>query len=84
MSQHNLKNSPVQVGLSKAHVTAGSVARNQDDLVDPGHYQSVHDLDTQLLTKGAPYTQEYLDSLTFNDKVFALKQLNDDTNYGLL
>lgn len=85
MTQHNLKNSFVPAGLSKAHVTAGSVARDNDDLSDPTDYQSVSDLDTQLAAKGAPYnSQAYLDSLTLNDKIFALKLIDDSTNYGMV
>lgn len=84
MSQHNLKNSPVPIGLSKAHVTPGSEARSLADIAVPLEYQSVENLDIALLLHGAPYTQEYLDSLTINDKVFSLKQLNDDANYGLV
>lgn len=81
MTQHNLRNSPIQMGLSTAHVPAGSAAVSTDDVTTPGNYQSVSDLDTALLAKGGIYTQVYLDSLTFNDKVYALKLLDDTTNY---
>lgn len=81
MSQHNLKNSPVKMGLSTAHVPAGSDAVSTDDVTTPGDYQSVSDLDTRLLAIGGIYTQTYLDSLTFNDKVYAVKLNDDTTNY---
>lgn len=81
MAQHNLKNSPVKMGLSTAHVVAGSDARSQDDPTTPANYQSVADLDARLLAIGGIYTQEYLDSLTFNDKVYAVKLNDDAANY---
>ena len=81
MAQHNLKNSPVKMGLSVAHVTDGSTAVSTDDVGSPGNYQSVSDLDTRLIAIGGIYTQVYLDTLTFNDKVYALKLADDTTNY---
>lgn len=85
MAQHYLKNSPVKIGLSKAHVVAGSDPRSQDDITDPTEYQSVGDLDTALGTADATlYTQTYLDSLTMNDKIYALKLMKDSANYGML
>lgn len=84
MAQHNLKNSPVKMGISKAHVTAGSTPKSTQDVTTPANYQSVSDLDTRLLAIGGIYTQTYLDSLTFNDKVYALKLADDSTNYGML
>lgn len=84
MAQHNLKNSPVKIGLSKAHVSEGSVAVSTQDIDTPANYQSVSDLDTRLLAIGGIYTQAYLDSLTFNDKVYAVKLNDDSTNYGML
>lgn len=82
MAQHNLKNSPVKMGLSKAHVVAGSTPVSGDDVATPVNYQSSADIDTRLLAIGGIYTQTYLDSLTFNDKVYALKLIDDATNYG--
>lgn len=84
MAQHNLKNSLVKMGLSKAHVTAGSTPKSTQDVTTPANYQSVSDLDTRLLAIGGIYTQSYLDSLTTNDKVYALKLNDDATNYGML
>lgn len=82
MAQHNLKNSPVKAGISKAHVTAGSVAKSSDDLATAADYQSITDIDTRLLAIGGIYTQAYLDSITMNDKIYALKLTDDATNYG--
>lgn len=82
MAQHNLRNSPVNAGLSKAHVSAGSVAVSSDDLTTPANYQSITDIDTRLLAIGGIYTQAYLDSITMNDKIYALKLADDSTNYG--
>lgn len=84
MAQHNLKNSPVKAGLSKAHVVAGSTPVSTDDLATPANYQSSADIDTRLLAIGGIYTQLYLDTLTFNDKVYALKLNDDSTNYGMI
>lgn len=84
MAQHNLKNSPVKMGLSKAHVIAGSDPKSTQDVTTPANYQSVSDLDTRLLAIGGIYTQAYLDTLTFNDKVYAVKLNDDSTNYGML
>lgn len=82
MAQHNLKNSPVKAGLSKAHVTAASVAKSSDDLTTPANYQSITDIDTRLLAIGGVYTQTYLDGINMNDKIYALKLIDDATNYG--
>jgi hypothetical protein len=84
VAQHNLKNSPVKMGLSKAHIIAGSDPKSTQDVTTPANYQSVSDLDTRLLAIGGIYTQAYLDSLTFNDKVYAVKLNDDSTNYGML
>lgn len=84
MAQHNLRNSPIKMGLSKAHVIAGSDPKSTDDVTTPANYQSVDDLDTRLLAIGGIYTQTYLDTLTFNDKVYAVKLNDDSTNYGML
>lgn len=84
MAQHNLKNSPVKVGISKAHVSAASAAVSSDDLTTPANYQSVTDIDTRLLAIGGIYTQAYLDSITMNDKIYALKLNDDGTNYAML
>lgn len=89
MAQHYLKNSPVKAGISKAHTapggsTNGSPAASNDDLGTPANYQSSSDIDTRLIAVGGIYTQAYLDTLTFNDKVYALKLNDDSTNYGML
>lgn len=81
MAQHNLRNSPIQMGLSTAHVPAGSAAVSTADTGDVTDYESVSALDTALLAKGGIYTQVYLDSLTMNDKIYALKLADDTTNY---
>lgn len=81
MAQHNLRNSPIQMGLSVAHVPAGSAAVSTADTADVTDYESTSALDTALLAKGGIYTQAYLDSLTMNDKIYALKLLDDTTNY---
>lgn len=83
MAQHYYRNSPVPLGLSKAHVTTGSTPVSGDDVGTPDNYQSPADLDAALSAKGAPYNQTgYLDSMTLNDKRYALKLLDDATNYG--
>lgn len=84
MAQHNLKNGPVKMGVSKAHVTAGSVAKSTDDMTTPANYQSVGDLDTRLLAIGGYLTQQYLDGITMNDKIYILKLNDDATNYGMV
>lgn len=84
MAQHYVHSSPVKVGISKAHVTAGSTPVSTTDLATPANYQSPGSLDTRLLAIGGIYTQVYLDSLTLNDKVYALKLNDDNTNYGML
>ncbi len=82
MAQHYVHTSPVKVGISKAHVTAGSSAVSTTDLTTPANYQSPGALDTRLLAIGGVFTQAYLDSLTLNDKIYALKLNDDATNYG--
>ncbi len=82
MAQHYSANSPVRMGLSKAHVTAGSTPVSTTDVTTPANYQSPSSLDTRLLAIGGVFTQAYVDSLTLNDKVYALKLNDDSTNYG--
>ena len=89
MATHNLKNSPIHAGISKAHTapggsTNGSPAVSTADLTTPANYQSANALDTRLIAIGGIYTQAYLDTLTKNDKVYALKLADDSTNYGML
>jgi len=82
MAQHYVHSSPVKAGISKAHVIAASAAKSTTDLGAPETYQSPGALDTALLVVGGIYTQAYLDSLTMNDKIYALKLANDSTAYG--
>jgi hypothetical protein len=43
----------------------------------PGNYVSNDSLDARLLAIGGVYTQKYIDSMTQNDKIYAIR-LNDD------
>lgn len=43
----------------------------------PGSYASNNSLDARLLAIGGVYTQRYVDSMTQNDKVYAVR-VNDD------
>lgn len=43
----------------------------------PANYASNATLDARLLAIGGVYTQKYIDSMTQNDKIYAVR-LNDD------
>lgn len=47
-------------------------------IVTPGNYVSNATLDARLLAIGGIYTQRYIDSMTQNDKIYAIR-VNDDT-----
>jgi hypothetical protein len=78
MAQHQVE--PVaQLGFnSKAHTVAGSAAKSTDDLATPGNYDSLADMDTRLLAiSGTTFPQTRLDQMTQNDKIYALRLLDD-------
>lgn len=55
--------------------TEGSVAKSDGSVATPANYDSNETMDTRLLALG--YTQTQLDSMTNNDKVYAIR-LSDD------
>lgn len=78
MAQHQVE--PVaQVSFpSKLHTAAGSASKSTDDLGTPGNYDSVADMDTRLLAiSGTTFPQTRLDQMTQNDKIYALRVLDD-------
>ena len=77
MSQHEWF-SP-QGFVDKTKATAGSVADSNGSVSTPANYDNNAALDAQLTAISAStYTQAVLDSMTRNDKVYAIR-LNDDS-----
>jgi hypothetical protein len=55
----------------------GATATDASSQTTPGSYVSNASLDARLLAIGGVYTQKYIDSMTQNDKVYAVR-VNDD------
>lgn len=65
------------VNSLRANTTMGG---NGSNLNTPANYASILSLDTALAAaNGTYYTQARLDSMTVNDKVFALRSIQDKT-----
>lgn len=78
MAQHQV--APyVDLGFtSRQRAVAGSAAVSTDPLGTPANYDSVADMDTRLAAiSGTTFSQTRLDSMTINDKIYALRVLDD-------
>lgn len=77
MAQHQI--GEVEYGaINKGRATAGSVAKSNGDFATPANYDNMAALDARLLAISATsYSQSRLDTMTLNDKIYALR-LNDD------
>jgi hypothetical protein len=56
----------------------GATQTDAASLTTPANYVSNASLDARLLAIGGVYTQKYIDSMTQNDKVYAVR-VNDDS-----
>ena len=65
--------------VNSTQAVAGSGGSNVG-LTTPGNYTSIASLDSALATANAAYyTTARLDSMTVNDKIFALRSIQDRT-----
>ncbi len=65
--------------VDKTRATAGSVADTSSNVATPANYASNAALDARLNAISATtFSQARLDSMTLNDKIYALR-LNDDS-----
>ncbi|HEY9658390.1 MAG TPA: hypothetical protein V6C65_08055 [Allocoleopsis sp.] len=66
--------------VDKTKSTAGSVADSNGSVSTPANYDNNSALDARLTAISATtYSQKNLDSMTRNDKIYALR-LNDDAS----
>lgn len=79
MAQHRNMGGMVPVNfIDKRRATAGSTTTSVPSApATPANYASLAAMDTRLLAIGGVYTQKYIDSMTMNDKVFALRNSDD-------
>lgn len=56
----------------------GATPNDAGTIATPANYASNASLDARLLAIGGVYTQKYIDSMTQNDKIYAVR-VNDDT-----
>ena len=75
MAQHQPGNAQGFTDPNRA--TAGSEAVSDGSVTTPADYDSNDSLDANLLLAG--YTQATLDSMTHNDKVYAVRLADDST-----
>lgn len=61
--------------VSKTRATSGSSGKSNESVATPANYTSIAALDARLTTLG--YTATQLQTMTRNDKIFALR-LKDD------
>lgn len=77
MAQHQPGNA--QGIVDKERAVAGSAPVSSGSLGTPANYDSNASLDTALLADG--YTQATLDSMTQNDKIYALRLADDADSF---
>lgn len=69
--------------IDKNRATAGSVARSTKSVGSPANYADFASMDARLNAISATtYTQKVLDSMNRNDKIYALRMLDDPTTVG--
>lgn len=81
MAQHMI-NDPLEI-VDKNRATPGSVARSTKSVGSPANYADFASMDARLNAISATtYPQRVLDSMTRNDKIYALRMLDDPTTVG--
>lgn len=53
--------------------------QSAESIATPANYVSIGALRTRLLAIGAPFTAKYLDLMTLNDMIYALRVKDDPT-----
>ncbi len=78
MPQHQIETFAQNSFVDKRRATAGSAAVSSDGVTTPANFDSIADMDTRLTAISATtYSQANLDSMTQNDKLYALR-VNDE------
>lgn len=78
MAQHQIGNA--QGIVDKKRSTAKSVHKSDGSIATPANYDNMAALDARLTAISATtYTQARLDTMTMNDKIYAVR-MNDDAN----
>lgn len=78
MAQHQVGDLEANGIVSKAKATAGSVAVSGSIFATPANYASNTSLDARLTAiSGTIYPQSVLDKMTSNDKVLAIRLIDD-------
>ena len=80
MAQHQIGNS--QGVVDKQRSTSRSVAKSNNSVSTPANYDNVAAMDARLQAINAGYyTNARLDSMTMNDKVYALRIADDSGTF---
>lgn len=79
MAQHRVAVQVPVAFIDKRKASAGSTTTGvTSGVATPANYASISALDTRLLAiSGTTFPQTRLDQMTMNDKVFALRSLDD-------
>lgn len=79
MAQHDVSLRPRARFVNKAKATAGSVTgTGAGALTTPANYDTNAAMDARLIAiDSVTFTQARLDSMTDNDKIFAIRTLDD-------
>lgn len=66
----------------KQRATAGSAAKSNKSVATPNNYADITSMDARLTAISATtYSQANLDRMTFNDKVYALRLIDDTSTF---
>jgi hypothetical protein len=80
MAQHQIGGLDVTSVVAKNRAVAASAAVTSSVYATPANYASLATLDARLTAiSAAIFTQKVLDSMSVNDKVYAVR-MNDDLN----
>jgi hypothetical protein len=80
MAQHQVGNA--QGVVDKQRATSRSVAKSNNSVTTPANYDNLAAMDARLkVINAAYYTDARLDSLTMNDKIYALRVHDDATTF---
>jgi len=80
MAQHQVGSVDADGFTNKQRATAGSVAKSNGNLGTPANYDNMTAIDARLTAiSSTTFTQSRLDSMTLNDKIYALRVQDDPT-----
>lgn len=79
MAQHQI--GMIEEGfVNKQRATAGSAAKTNGNMATPANYENMAAIDARLTAISATtYSQSRLDTMTLNDKIYALRVQDDAT-----